>query len=228
MLRAVATGLIFTAAVGLWNALVVQLLAGLGLPLEAAGLGTKLCALVLFGAWMVHDRERPELALRRPTDGRAVWNIVPLVAMVLALNFDQALFLDPSLPLAIGAVVAATWEEFAFRGALMGLLLKHGRIPSAWISSVGFGVLHAVQPDLQSAALSVFMTTGLGLSLAALRLASGSLWPPLAAHVIINVSASAAVGAYPAAQSPASWVPLLLGAYFLGYGAFLLSLLKER
>jgi len=228
LLQAIATGLLFTAAVGVWNTLIAQLWLALGTSPESAGLGTKLIALALFGSWIAYERQRPELGVSRPTNSRAVWSIVPLVAFVFALNFEQAMFVHVAPVFVAGALVSASWEEFAFRGVLMGLLSRYGAAASAWISSLGFGLLHAVQPDLQTAVLSVFLTTGLGLSLAALRLGTGSLWPPLVAHGIINASASAAVGAHPAAQSPALWVPLLLGTYFLAYGAFLLSLLPPE
>ena len=103
---------------------------------------------------------------------------------------------------------------------------RSGAVPAAWVSSVGFGLLHAGQPDLVASALSVYMMTGLGLSLAALRLGTGSLWPSVVAHLIINLSAGATVGAHPAAQSSQAWVPFLLGTYFLGYGLFLLSVVR--
>lgn len=205
--------------------MVAQLLTGLVASPALAELGTKTVALLIFAAWILRERRSPAFAAGRPSDARAAWTIVPLVAMVLALNLDQSLAVELSAPLLLAGLLSACWEELAFRGVLMGKLAGFGARTSAWISSLGFGLLHAVQPDLLSAALSVFMTTGLGLSLGALRLRTGSLWPAVLAHAAINLSAYATVGASPAAQSPLPWVPMLLGSYFLAYGAFLLSLL---
>jgi membrane protease YdiL (CAAX protease family) len=228
LLHVVAIGIAFTVAVGLWNLLVYQAWSGLGVSPDAADLGTRFTALVLFGAWVAFERHRPELGMGKPTNTRVTWSIVPLVAMVLALNFEQAMFVDLAPAVLLAAVVAAFWEEFAFRGVLMSRLLRGGSVAAAWISSIGFGLLHAGQPDLTSAALSVYMLTGLGLSLSALRLGTGSIWPGVGGHLIINLSAGATVGAHPAAQSPQTWVPFLLGTYFLAYGVFLLSVVRPQ
>lgn len=228
LLHVVAIGFAFTVALGVWNLLVYQAWNGFGVSPHGAELGTRFTALVLFGTWVTLERRRPELGLGKPTNARATWSIVPLVAMVLALNFEQAAFVDLAPAVLVGAVVAGCWEEFAFRGVLMSRLLQGGAVAAAWISSIGFGLLHAGQPDLASAALSIYMLTGLGLSLAALRLGTGSIWPGVAGHAIINLSAGATVGAHPAAQSPQAWVPFLLGTYFLAYGVFLLSVVRPR
>ncbi len=215
-------------AVGVWNLLVFQAWSGLGATRAGADLGGQLSGLAVFGAWIALDRRRTDFGVGRPSNYRAAWYIAPLVGMVFALNFEQAAFVQLAPALLPGAVLAACWEELAFRGVLMGRLMRYGAKPAAWISSIGFGLLHAVQPDPLAAALSVFMSAGLGLSLAALRLGTGSLWPALAAHLLINLSASATLGAHPAAQSGQIWVPLLLGTFFLAYGAFLLSLIRPQ
>jgi membrane protease YdiL (CAAX protease family) len=228
LLNAIAIALLFCALLGVWNALVTAFWFGLGAAPQLANLATKFVALTIFTTWAVLDRRRWDLGLGRPTNARAIRAIVPLVAVVLALNIKQAAFVELAPAALLSAAVAACWEELAFRGVLMGRLLPYGRVAAAWISSLGFGLLHAAQPDLLAAALSVFMVTGLGLSLAALRLATGSIWPPFIAHLIVNLSASATVGAVPAAQSPLPLEPLLMGTYFLAYGAFLLSALPPE
>ena len=218
----------FTGFLGIWNLLVFQAWSGLGASPDGAALGTRFTALVFFGAWVIVDRHRPELGVGKPTNVRVIWSIGPLVAMVLALNFEQAAFLHLALAPLFAAVVAACWEELAFRGVLMSRLLRGGAVAAAWVSSIGFGLLHAAQLDLAAAALSIYMMTGLGLSLAALRVGTGSIWPGLVAHLIVNLSAGATVGAQPAAQSPQTWVPFLLGTYFLAYGMFLLSIVRPQ
>lgn len=207
----------------MWNALVISFWLGLGAAPQLANLAAQFVALAIFTTWVVLDRRRWDLGLGRPSNARAIRAIVPLVAVVLALNIKQAAFVELAPAALLSAAVAACWEELAFRGVLMGRLLPSGRLAAAWISSIGFGLLHTSQPDLGAAALSALITTGLGLSLAALRLATGSIWPPVIAHLIVNLSASATVGALPAAQTPFALEPLLVGAYFLAYGAFLLN-----
>jgi membrane protease YdiL (CAAX protease family) len=81
------------------------------------------------------------------------------------------------------AVTAGVGEELAYRGyvisVLAGLL---GPVGAAVLSSVVFGVLHAYQGPL-----GVARTAALGGLLAWGFLASGSLWPPIAAHALLDV-----------------------------------------
>ncbi len=81
------------------------------------------------------------------------------------------------------SVAAGVGEELAYRGyvipVLAGLL---GPAGAAAVSSVVFGVLHAYQGPLGMA-----RTAALGGLLAWGFLASGSLLPPIAAHVLLDV-----------------------------------------
>jgi len=78
------------------------------------------------------------------------------------------------------AVVPAFFEELLFRGVLLpGLARRYGNASAVILSSVLFGVLH-----LTSAAV-IYATLG-GLLFAYLRLRTGSLWVPIAAHFGVN------------------------------------------
>ena len=100
--------------------------------------------------------------------------------------------LTASFPLAVGAVVvlavlAPLAEEFFFRGLLYGWL--RGFAPfwlTALITSVLFGLAHGEIAHAIAAGI-------LGLALAYIRERSGSLWPPIAAHVVNNLIAVATV-----------------------------------
>jgi membrane protease YdiL (CAAX protease family) len=89
------------------------------------------------------------------------------------------------------SMAAGFGEELAYRGFLIpGLaLLLGGEWTAALLSSVLFGVLHAYQGWL-----GVLRTAALGLLLAAGFLISGSLWPAILAHAILDIVAGLIVG----------------------------------
>jgi membrane protease YdiL (CAAX protease family) len=75
------------------------------------------------------------------------------------------------------ALLAACGEEPLFRGVLQPWI---GLLPTAAL----FGLLHA------TCAAHVVLAGGLGLLLGWLYQWSGSLWPPIAAHLVIDVMSS--------------------------------------
>jgi len=118
----------------------------------------------------------------------------------------------------LGTVLA---EELAFRGVLLGLALRVlGPVRAALVTSVVFGLWHlatartpdaAVQDPLLSAVAVlgvVAATAGAGVVFAFLRLRSGSLLAPVAAHLATNVLGLVAVaiavrsGGRPALDTP--------------------------
>ena len=106
-------------------------------------------------------------------------------------------------------------EEIAFRGLLLAVVLEaSGNVWAVVVTSVCFGLWHVVpslgrgrevaaattflrsRADVGFVVASVAATTGAGVALAAMRLASGSLLAPMAVHWTLNASgllASAAV-----------------------------------
>lgn len=124
--------------------------------------------------------------------------LLPFLRDVMAIGGDELQIvlliraLTASFPLAIGAVIvlavlAPLAEEFFFRGLLYGWL--RGFAPfwlTALITSVLFGLAHGEIAHAVAAGI-------LGLALAYIRERSGSLWPPIAAHVVNNMIAVATV-----------------------------------
>ena len=93
-----------------------------------------------------------------------------------------------ALALLLGAVVAPLAEEVFFRGFVYpGLRRQWGVVWGIVISSALFAVVHAI-PGVVPAIFAM------GLILAALYELTGSLWPSIALHAIIN--AAGLVGAY--------------------------------
>ncbi len=96
------------------------------------------------------------------------------------------------------AFLPALVEEFAFRGVMLGLLRPYGDGFAILISSVFFGLMHG---NLVQAPFAVVVGAGLGY----ITVASGSMWPAIAAHFLNNflavlLNAGAADWSLPAAN----------------------------
>jgi len=97
---------------------------------------------------------------------------------------EKVVFLSLSLAAGFG-------EELAYRGFLIPALtlVLGGEWGAAVVSSAVFGVLHAYQGWL-----GIARTAALGLLLAAAFLISGSLWPAIFAHAILDMLAGLVIG----------------------------------
>ena len=83
------------------------------------------------------------------------------------------------------SVAAGFGEELAYRGYAITALVPVLGVPGAVVlTSAVFGVLHGYQ-----GALGIFRTGIMGAMLAWGFLASGSLWPPIVAHTMIDLVA---------------------------------------
>lgn len=97
---------------------------------------------------------------------------------------EKLLFVGVSLSAGFG-------EELAYRGYAIPVLA--GLVGSEWVAAVLssgiFGFLHAYQGQV-----GVVRTALMGLVLAAVFLQSGSLWPAIAGHVVIDLVGGLVVG----------------------------------
>ena len=146
--------------------------------------------------------------------------VPPLLAGMAFLGVG--IHLDPAdtVPLLVGTPLVALNEELFFRGLLLEILRPLGWRRAITWSAVLFGVAHAANlvsgGYLPFVALQVIATTAGGIAFAAIRIRSGSLWPLLALHVVLDVVAlSTMTGA--GVESP-----LLLPVVFAWGGANLL------
>jgi membrane protease YdiL (CAAX protease family) len=91
---------------------------------------------------------------------------------------------------AVLSVAAGFGEEIAYRGYAIPVLVPLLGVPGAVVlTSAVFGVLHGYQ-----GALGIFRTGAMGGMLAWGFLASGSLWPPIIAHTLIDLVAGLWIG----------------------------------
>jgi hypothetical protein len=115
--------------------------------------------------------------------------------------------------LVVGVPLVALNEELFFRGVLFDLLGPLGWRRAVLWSSVAFGASHIV--NLVAGAFPPFVlmqvaaTTAGGVALAAIRIRTGSLWPVIAVHAVIDlVAVSTLTGS--ATNSPIL-LPVLFG-----------------
>ena len=87
--------------------------------------------------------------------------------------------------------VAGTAEEIAYRGYAMSTLgaISVGPWMAAAVTSVAFGLLHSYQ------GVRGIVTTGVaGFAFAASFVVTGSIWPAIAAHIMIDLVAGLVLG----------------------------------
>jgi membrane protease YdiL (CAAX protease family) len=159
-------------------------------------------ALALAGLWSAP--RRTSLGLARP-DRPLLWlAAAPVISVVLAFCARIALRVTPStgeaplesfiswpsgmLAFATIGVIAPIAEELFFRGYLFRVALPLGRIAACAITLSLFVALHLAQSwGNWGGVLAVALT---GTVLTWLRAASGSLLPPMLAHVLYNAALS--------------------------------------
>jgi membrane protease YdiL (CAAX protease family) len=114
--------------------------------------------------------------------------------------------------LVVGVPLIALNEELFYRGILLPLLRPLGWRRAVLWSSIAFGGSHLVNVVSGAyppfVAMQVAATTAGGVALAAIRLRSGSLWPVLVTHAVLDVIAIATLTG-PATTSPIL-VPVLV------------------
>ena len=89
-------------------------------------------------------------------------------------------------------VLAGVVEETAFRGILLTRLLPRGLWAAVLLSSALFGLLHIANLFLgspwQTVLLQVTFAAMAGTGYAAMRLRTGSLWPPIMLHALFDLT----------------------------------------
>lgn len=119
-------------------------------------------------------------------------------ASTLEVGAETASAMDDmgtALRLLAFAAAPAFGEELLCRGMVYSAARRYGRVQGILVPAVCFAVLHG---NLQQC-LYAFVS---GLLLSALRDASGSLWPCIAAHFAFNAVSAALPGGMPAVPVP--------------------------
>ncbi|HKK92804.1 MAG TPA: CPBP family intramembrane glutamic endopeptidase [Longimicrobiales bacterium] len=113
------------------------------------------------------------------------WRETDLVRLLMPSNgVERVGFVVVSITAGIG-------EELAYRAFLLGLLSTAFGAPwtAAAVTSIAFGLLHAYQGPL-----GMLRTGSIGFLFAAVVVISGSVWPVVVGHIMINLTAGLALG----------------------------------
>ncbi len=160
---------------------------------------------------------------------------VPLIVLPLAfalLSLGTGIQVTSST--AIRAFAALTLivgfaEETFFRGLILTTLLPTGAIRAVVFSSLLFAAPHLLNiiGGLWDPAFTVvdsIAALGLGVTFAAIRLRTGSIWPGIGIHAFFDFTSLLALGGITVtSQSPQSLVTsVCIGIGFVAYGLFLL------
>ncbi len=148
--------------------------------------GGFILAVVLWQGW--HD-----VALNRWPEARA-WRLawLPMVYIVAALGVATFFGLPPATTLLIilfNTLLVGFSEELALRGVvLQGFRHSVSIWPAVLMTSVAFGAMHSlnvfVTGDLGAALIQSCAAFLSGIVFIALRLRTGSLWPPIIVHAL--------------------------------------------
>ncbi len=162
----------------------------------------------------------------------------PLISLVVALLAGiqpAAIALWRFALLFFIAVLVGFVEEGIFRGLMVRALYPKGIWTAAWVSAILFGLVHSVNFALgynpQAVALQLVYATAIyGLASAALVIYTGSIWPILVIHALIDFSGWLFTGTTLATQGvtwPDVFSTLFWSVVAIGYGVLLLVLARR-
>ena len=196
-------------------------------------------AVVLWEGWR-------DVGLNRGADARG-WRLcwLPMIYVAGGLGLATAFGLPPVtvvLVILVNTLLVGFSEELMFRGAILQAFRHATSIwPAVLLTSVAFGAIHSlnvfVTGDLKSALIQSSAALLSGLVFIALRLRTGSLWPPIIVHALWdfatfmlgNAGHGAAHGSLPAeaatpvaASGPGALLPILLVLPNAIYGLWLM------
>jgi membrane protease YdiL (CAAX protease family) len=127
------------------------------------------------------------------------------------------------------SIVVALAEETFFRGLILQSLRPAGALVAVLLSSLLFALPHLLNAlggiwDPVFTLVDTFAAFGIGIVFAALVLRTGTIWPPIVLHALINAIALSSLGSLTVPpQSPEQLVATVIaGAVMAAYGLFLL------
>ena len=157
--------------------------------------------------------------------------VLPLI--VSLLSFSEGITVTVPLSIigfALFALVIGFAEETFFRGLMLTGLLPTGVFRAVLVSSFLFAAPHLLNVfaglwDPSFAVADTIAAFGIGVTFAALRIRTGSIWPSIGLHALTDFSALLALGTIEVtAQSQASLAgTTAIGIVLTVYGFFIVS-----
>ncbi len=163
------------------------------------------------------------------------WADVPLFvlpgAIALLSLFGEIRVTAPVsiLEFAVLTLVVGLAEETYFRGLILTTLLPTGVLSAVGISSFFFAAPHLLNTlggtwDPTFAIVDSIAAFGIGITLSALRLRTGSIWPLVGIHALFDFTSLVTLGGFavPAQSFHSLITSVIIGIVFVVYGLFLL------
>ncbi|NYT21069.1 MAG: CPBP family intramembrane metalloprotease [Methanomicrobiales archaeon] len=130
---------------------------------------------------------------------------------------------------AIFSLIVAWTEEAFFRGLILQTLLPAGTRIAVVVSAVLFGLPHVLNAfgglwDPLFAIANTVAAFGIGITLAALVVRTGTIWPPILIHALVNFTALLSLGSLVVpVQTPLQLaLTISAGVVLAAYGMFLI------
>jgi uncharacterized protein len=174
-------------------------------------------------------------ALRSVKDLRLYWiPVVPLIPVLGAVVAGMSRMhpRDIALLLALACLIGFV-EEVSFRGLILQALASRGVWRAAVISSILFGLMHLQNllfgADLVATVLQIAYATAMGFGFASVTLRTGSIWPLVAIHALIDFAGFVTSGGTVIDSLTGTDVAVyaLYIVAFTGYGVFNMRAMKR-
>lgn len=130
---------------------------------------------------------------------------------------------------ALFAIAVAVAEETFFRGLVLQALTPSGVLSAVLVSSLLFGLPHLLNAvggvwDPVFTLADTVAAFGVGITFAAIVVRTGTIWPPVILHFLINFVTLLSVGSvFIPAQDPIQLaMTAVAGVVMAGYGLFLI------
>jgi membrane protease YdiL (CAAX protease family) len=136
---------------------------------------------------------------------------------------------------AIFSIVVAVAEETFFRGLILQSLLPKGILAAVLLSALLFAIPHLFNAvggvwDPFFTLADTVAAFGVGITFAALVIRTGTIWPPIILHALINFAALISLGSITVpAQTPTQLaVTITAGTVMAVYGLYLIHVVTGK
>jgi len=121
-----------------------------------------------------------------------------LAGMALTAGVSPKMTLGAFIYMTVWLTFGVLVEEILFRGVMWEVLASRGSFFTAISTSTGFGMFHVlgIGGEIPTSVIlaQMFAAVGIGMIIAAVRVASGTIWTAIAAHWIFNAMSFVASG----------------------------------
>ncbi len=156
--------------------------------------------------------------------------VLPVIVAMLSLFEGIAVTgLADIARFAVFSLIVAWTEEIFFRGLILQSLLPVGTHKAVIISALLFGIPHLINAvgglwDPLFVIANTVAAFGIGITFAALIMRTGTIWPPILIHAMVNFTALLALGTILVPEQAPLELSLTIfaGVVLAGYGWFLL------